>query len=70
MACISTVSSGRWRYTPFLFPRGLLKMDIMELATALQLSGAIRRIDGTRVDLATLVDVLSRTFNVRINNPE
>ena len=44
--------------------------DIMELATALQLSGAIRRIDGTRVDLATLVDVLSRTFNVRINNPE
>ncbi len=44
--------------------------DIMELATALQLSGAIRRIDGTRADLATLVDVLSRTFNVRINNPE
>lgn len=44
--------------------------DIMELATALHLSGAIRRIDGTRVDLATLVDVLSRTFNVRINNPE
>lgn len=44
--------------------------DIMELATALQLSGAIRRIDGTRVDLTTLVDVLSRTFNVRINNPE
>ena len=38
--------------------------DIMELATALQLSGAIRRIDGTRVDL------VSRTFNVRINNPE
>ena len=33
-------------------------------------SGAIRRIDGTRVDLATLVDVLSGTFNVRINNPE
>ena len=44
--------------------------DIMELATALHLSGAIRRIDGTRIDLATLVDVLSRTFNVRINNPE
>ena len=44
--------------------------DIMELATALQLSGAIRRIDGTRIDLATLVDVLSGTFNVRINNPE
>lgn len=42
----------------------------MELITALHLSGAIRRIDGTRVDLATLVDVLSRTFNVRINNPE
>ena len=39
--------------------------DIMELATALHLSGAIRRIDGTRVDLTTLVDVLSRTFNVR-----
>lgn len=35
MACISTVSSGRWRYTPFLFPRGLLKMDIMELATSM-----------------------------------
>ena len=30
----------------------------------------VRRIDGTRIDLATLVDVLSRTFNVRINNPE
>ena len=44
--------------------------NIMELITALHLSGAIRRIDGTRVDLATLVDVLSRTFNVRINNPE
>ena len=44
--------------------------DIMELATALHLSGAIRRIDGTRVDLTTLVDVLSGTFNVRINNPE
>ena len=43
--------------------------NIMELITALHLSGAIRRIDGTRVDLATLVDVLSRTFNVRINNP-
>jgi len=42
----------------------------MELITALHLSGAIRCIDGTRVDLATLVDVLSRTFNVRINNPE
>ncbi len=35
MACISTVPSGRWRYTPFLFPRGLLKMDIMELATSM-----------------------------------
>ena len=42
----------------------------MELITALHLSGAIRRIDGTRVDLATLVDVLSGTFNVRINNLE
>ena len=50
-----------WQFTP---------TDIMELATALHLSGAIRRIDGTRVDLTTLVDVLSRTFNVRINNPE
>ena len=48
----------------------LTPTDIMELATALQLSGAIRRIDGTRIDLATLVDVLSGTFNVRINNPE
>ena len=37
MACISTVSSGRWRYTPFLFPRGLLKMDIMELATSMDI---------------------------------
>ena len=44
--------------------------NIMELITALHLSGAIRRIDGTRIDLATLVDVLSGTFNVRINNPE
>ena len=44
--------------------------NIMEQITSLHLSGAIRRIDGTRVDLATLVDVLSRTFNVRINNPE
>lgn len=38
--------------------------------TVTRISGAIRRIDGTRIDLATLVDVLSRTFNVRINNPE
>ena len=50
--------------------KSALLLTNFELATALQLSGAIRRIDGTRVDLATLVDVLSGTFNVRINNPE
>ena len=56
--------------SPLFLSEQFTPTDIMELATALQLSGAIRRIDGTRVDLATLVDVLSRTFNVRINNPE
>ena len=56
--------------SPLFLSEQFTPTDIMELATALQLSGAIRRIDGTRVDLATLVDVLSGTFNVRINNPE
>ena len=56
--------------SPLFLSEQFTPSDIMELATALQLSGAIRRIDGTRIDLATLVDVLSGTFNVRINNPE
>mgnify|MGYP001519841963 FL=1 len=56
--------------SPLFLSEQFTPTDIMELATALQLSGSIRRIDGTRVDLATLVDVLSGTFNVRINNPE
>mgnify|MGYP001662475664 FL=1 len=56
--------------SPLFLSEQFTPTDIMELATALHLSGAIRRIDGTRVDLTTLVDVLSRTFNVRINNPE
>lgn len=56
----------RVRFAPS--PTGPL--HIGGVRTALQLSGAIRRIDGTRIDLATLVDVLSGTFNVRINNPE
>ncbi len=53
--------------SPLFLSEQFTPTDIMELATALQLSGAIRRIDGTRIDLATLVDVLSGTFNVRIN---
>ena len=56
--------------SPLFLSEQFTPTDIMELATALQLSGAIRRIDGTRIDLATLVDVLSGTFNVRINNTE
>lgn len=56
--------------SPLFLSEQFTPTDIMELTTALHLSGAIRRIDGTRVDLATLVDVLSGTFNVRINNPE
>ncbi len=56
--------------SPLFLSEQFTPTDIMELATALHLSGAIRRIDGTRVDLTTLVDVLSGTFNVRINNPE
>ena len=56
--------------SPLFLSEQFTPTDIMELVTALQLSGAIRRIDGTRIDLATLVDVLSETFNVRINNPE
>ena len=56
--------------SPLFLSEQFTPTDIMELATALQLSGAIRRIDGTRIDLATLVDVLSGPFNVRINNPE
>ena len=55
--------------SPLFLSEQFTPTDIMELATALQLSGAIRRIDGTRIDLATLVDVLFSTFNVRINNP-
>ena len=53
--------------SPLFLSEQFTPTDIMELKTALHLSGAI---DGTRIDLATLVDVLSRTFNVRINNPE
>ena len=56
--------------SPLFLSEQFTPTDIMELITALHLSGAIRRIDGTRVDLTTLVDVLSGTFNVRINNPE
>ena len=56
--------------SPLFLSEQFTPTDIMELKTALHLSGAIRRIDGTRIDLATLVDVLSGTFNVRINNPE
>lgn len=56
--------------SPLFLSEQFTSTDIMELTTALHLSGAIRRIDGTRADLTTLVDVLSRTFNVRINNPE
>ena len=41
----------------------------MELMTALQLPGAVRRMDGTQIDWETLVGVLSRVFNIRINNP-
>ena len=56
--------------SPLFLSEQFTPTDIMELTTALHLSAAIRRVDGTRVDLTTLVDVLSRTFNVRINNPE
>lgn len=56
--------------SPLFLSEQFTPTDIMELITALHLSGATRRIDGTRVDLTTLVDVLSGTFNVRINNPE
>ncbi len=56
--------------SPLFLAEQFTPTDIMELTTALHLSGAIRRIDGTRADLEMLVDVLSRTFNVRINNPE
>ena len=55
--------------SPLFLSEQFTPTDIMELTTALHLSGAIRRIDGTRVDLTTLVDVLAGTFNVRINNP-
>lgn len=44
--------------------------DLMELIAALQISGAVRRADGSQIDLKTLVDTLSRAFNVRINNPD
>ena len=48
----------------------LTPTDLMELIAALQISGAVRRIDGSPADLPTLVNVLSKSFNVRINNPE
>ena len=56
--------------SPLYLSKEFTPTDLMELIAALQISGAVRRIDGSPADLPTLVDVLSKTFNVRINNPE
>lgn len=56
--------------SPLYLSKEFTPTDLMELIAALQISGAVRRIDGSPADLPTLVDVLSKSFNVRINNPE
>ena len=63
----STVLGMETEYVPSFIEK---LPDLMELIAALQISGAVRRIDGSPADLPTLVDVLSKSFNVRINNPE
>ena len=56
--------------SPLYLSKEFTPTDLMDLIAALQISGAVRRIDGSPADLPTLVDVLSKSFNVRINNPE
>ncbi|MCD8276135.1 MAG: RteC domain-containing protein [Alistipes sp.] len=56
--------------SPLYLSKELTPTDLMELIAALQISGAVRRIDGSPADLQMLVDILSWTFNIRINNPE
>ena len=56
--------------SPLYLSKEFTPTDLMELIAALQISGAVRRIDGSPADLPTLVNVLSKSFNVRINNPE
>ena len=63
----STVLGMETEYVPSFIEK---LPDLMELIAALQISGAVRRIDGSPADLPTLVNVLSKSFNVRINNPE
>ena len=55
--------------SPLYWSKQFTATDLMELMTALQLTGAVRRMDGTQIDWETLVGVLSRVFNIRINNP-
>lgn len=55
--------------SPLYLSRQFTPTDLMELVTALQLSGIIRRIDGSQCDFATLVEQITWVFNVRINNP-
>lgn len=56
--------------SPLYLSKEFTPTDLMELITALQISGAVRRIDGSPADLQMLVETISQTFNVRINNPE
>lgn len=55
--------------SPLYLSEEFTPTDLMELITALQVSGVIRRADGSPVDLTTLVEQLTKTFNMCINNP-
>lgn len=67
---ISVPVSAEMPKSPLYLSKDHTLTDLMELIAALQISGAVRRVDGSQIDLKTLVDTLSRTFNVRINNPD
>jgi len=54
--------------SPLFLSEQFTPTDIMELATALQLSGAIRRIDGTRVDLSMCFPELSTSVSTIRNS--
>lgn len=55
--------------SPLYLSEEFTPTDLMELITALQVSGVIRRADGSPIDLTTLVEQLTKTFNMCINNP-
>lgn len=56
--------------SPLHLSREYTPTDIMELITALHLSGAIRYIDGKPAEMAVLVNIFSWAFNLRIKHPD